>query len=102
MAAWGEIRLSRGWQMNKNRATFLLSGELLSECLALPEGTTIIGIQLDNMYSYQFRILVEHEDLPAVKELERATEISPMYTADIEKKPSTWLTFDWGLPNGNS
>ncbi len=82
---------------NKKRGTFLVSGELIKEALALPDGTVIVAIQVESLYSYQFRFLVSHDDLPEVSEGVRATELTPKFTTDYDKKPDTWLSFDWGI-----
>lgn len=56
----------------KHRANFVISHEMLLDVLDLPEGSVIVGIDVggNDIMNGQLSILIEHKDLPLVKELE--------------------------------
>lgn len=81
------------------RAYFRVSADLIAGALAFPEGTKLVDIQRDPLYGDAFTFLVEHEDLPEVAAGEKTTELSPTHTIDYDKRPSTWIEFDWGIPS---
>ena len=75
--------------------TFLVTGELIARALAMPEGTEIKHIALDDPFSNTFRFYVSHEDLPDIREGEQPREIIPVITTKGNLSPRDWLKFDW-------
>ena len=65
---------------------------------AVPDGALIYNIVRHTHLPDTFVFYVEHPDLPELQEGETPLEIEPRLTADYERKPSTWLTWDWNLP----
>lgn len=82
----------------KHRAVIQVSEELIREALAMPDGAEIVDIRRSNERFGQYEMLVDHPDLPAVAELGIIPLVTPTLTADFEKRPATWLTWDWDLP----
>jgi hypothetical protein len=83
--------------MTKRGAIINLSYELLVDALAMPEGTVVYNVSMHPKRNGCIRLVVLHEDLPVVNYGEELPEISPTIEADYKKKPSTWLTFNWGV-----
>lgn len=83
--------------MSRNMVRMKVSGEFIRQALSIPDGATIYNIGLHEICPDVFWFLVEHPDLPEVLEGQLPIEVSPLITADYEKRPDTWLTFDWGL-----
>lgn len=76
-------------------AKIQVSSDLMRDVLAMPDGSVIYGASW-NPYIRAVELFVTSPDLPLVKEGE-VPEITPIFTADYDKKPSTWLEFDWNL-----
>ncbi len=68
----------------------------------MPEGSVIRAIVQSETIPGMYVMLVEHPDLPEVREGETVPETIPTLTADYEKRPATWLTWDWGLTTVSS
>lgn len=88
---------TKGGQMSVlNRVKFKVSMALLRNALAMPDYAVIYNIireSADNVFTFY----VEHSDLPAVPLSEPTPEVTPVFTADYDKRPSTWIEFDWGV-----
>jgi hypothetical protein len=82
--------------MTRRIVQFKVSEELILQALAMPEHTSIQKIARHNCNTFTF--FVEHPELPELLEGNEPIEISPIIHADHEKRPATWLTFDWNLP----
>jgi len=74
-----------------------ITSELIADALAMPDGTLISNISKHPTIKNVFIFIVEHDDLPVVKPGDSYPLLSPSIRADYEKKPATWLTFDWGI-----
>ena len=84
--------------MGRRIVQFTVSGDLIRKALAMPDDTLIYGIVRHDWSPDAFVFFVEHPDLPEMGEGESPLKITPKITADYEKKPSMWLTWDWDLP----
>ena len=84
--------------MNRRMVRFQVSAQLISQALAMPDGSTIHNIVRHDFNSDVFIFYVEHPDLPELPEGGMPLEITPIIKADYDKRPSTWLTFDWNTP----
>ena len=73
---------------------FRVASEFIRDALALPEDTQIRNIVRHDYQPKTFVFYVEHPDLDEAGDV--IPEVIPVFTVDYDKKPSTWLTFDWG------
>lgn len=80
--------------MNKYRR-IKISVELLADAFAMPEGTGIHRAELVD-YGRSLELLVSHDEFSGLLAGETPPLIMPVITANYDKKPSTWLTFEWG------
>jgi|WetSurMetagenome_2_1015567.scaffolds.fasta_scaffold52663_2 hypothetical protein len=78
-------------------ANIEVSEELIEQAFALPEGSRIENISRSSLRTGVFVFTIEHPDLPEVEEGNAIPQITPLLTADYEKRPATWITFDWNL-----
>lgn len=83
--------------MVRRMARFCVPMELIRDALAIPDGTTICDIVRHDDYPDVFIFYVEHPDLPELAEGAMLPEVAPVISADYDRKPSTWLSWDWGL-----
>ena len=84
--------------IKNNLGRFRVSGELLRECLAMPDEVKIIRVQADPIRADTFEFVVDYEGFSECKPGLVIPEYSPVITVDYDKKPSSWLTFDFGDP----
>ena len=85
--------------MTENRVVrFDVNASIIREALGLPSETKIIDIRLNGVLGETFSFVVSHPDLNVVEEGEEIPEMRPVWVADYEKRPATWLTFNWGQP----
>ncbi len=85
--------------MNRKMVRFNVTSQLILQALAIPESAKIYDIVRDWKHPDQFIFMVESDELPEVQECAEPVEISPIIHCDPEKRPSTWMTFDWNLPS---
>ncbi len=85
-------------QMSRKMIQFQVSADLIKEALAMPGDTQIYNIIRHDYNPDVFVFFVEHPDFGEILEASAPPELSPIITADYDKKPSTWLTFEWGKP----
>lgn len=78
-------------------AKFSVSEDLLKDALALPGKFNIRNISPHGTQPDVFVFLVEFNEFPDVKEGDIAPDIHITFSADYEKKPSTWLTCNWEM-----
>lgn len=84
--------------MARHLAQFNVSSDLIRSVFAIPEGTTILDIVQRKDNPGVFVFVVEHPDLlPETPETAAPLEISPVIRANHEKRPETWLTFDFNV-----
>lgn len=83
--------------MTRRIVSFEVSTDLIREALAMPKETDIRNIVRHAYRPDVFVFYVEHPDFAEVENAVAPPEISPIIHADYEKRPSTWLTFDFGL-----
>jgi hypothetical protein len=83
----------------KHIARFDVRAELLTQALALPDGSLIENISRSTSRADVFTLVVTHPDLPEVEEGSQIPEAYPLLHADYEKRPAMWITFDWKLPS---
>lgn len=74
-----------------------VSEDLIKQALAFPDDLEIVNICKITDQPGVFAFDVEHESFP--KQEGGIPLVSPVYHADHEKRPSTWLTIDWNLPD---
>jgi hypothetical protein len=76
---------------------FRVTGAFIAQALAMPEGTTLYNIVPHESSPNEFVFYVEHPDLPELAEGAMPPEIMPTLKADYDRRPATWIKFDWGL-----
>lgn len=81
--------------MSRKVAQFQVSAQLIKEALAMPKKTKIHNIVRHDYNSNVFVFFVEHPDFDEIEDGEVPPELTPIIEADYEKRPSTWLTFNW-------
>ena len=82
----------------RHRAKFDVTAELIVAALALPEGTKLYDITGSDEFPGVFTFYVEHPDLPERTGVTLA-KITPTFSADYTKCPSTWITCNWNVKN---
>lgn len=85
--------------MKRRMVHFHITEELLKQALAMPEDSNIIHITSVMYKPGVYAFYVEYKDFPELSEGSDPPLISPVFYADYEKRPSTWLTIDWNLPD---
>lgn len=83
--------------MSGKRAIIRVTADLIRDALAFPETARIVDIEFDFMRPNIFLFKVESPDFQEVEEGQPYPEISPTFTIDYDKKPSTWISCDWNL-----
>ncbi len=78
---------------------FPVSEVLLRQALALPDSSCIIGISEDPEIKNAFQLVVYDPNLPAVEDGTIIPQVMPRFTADYDKRPGIWISFDWNLEN---
>ena len=79
------------------KAKFFVSAELIEQSLAMPDGAKILDISRARstiVGGNEFLFVVESDELPE-RDGDDIPQITPQLTADYEKRPATWLTFEW-------
>lgn len=85
----------------KKRAYFHLSTDMLKAALCMPKDTVVVGASWDFAHD-NFKIYVEHQDLPSVP----VGDIVPMIMPKVRRYPSRLevngeiteaITWDWNL-----
>ena len=84
--------------ITNNLGRFDIYGELIREALALPSNATIVRILAHPTKQGVFSFVIDWDDFPETEPGEIVPLYSPIITADYDKKPSTWLTIDFGKP----
>jgi hypothetical protein len=79
-------------------ARITVSEELLRDALAMPENSKIVWAD----WSRKHRAVVlevTSPDLPEWQLVDGGTppEVVPIFRTDYDKRPSTWITFDWNF-----
>jgi hypothetical protein len=64
-----------------NRASFLITPEILAALLDLPPGTEIVYGEWD-VWSGQLELVVAHPDLPETHAGQRLARVAPLYKTD--------------------
>jgi len=82
--------------MKRKMVQFQVSAELIKEALAMPAAAQIYNITRHEYSPDVFVFLVEHPDFEEIAEASAPPEVTPIIEADYEKRPSTWITFNWG------
>lgn len=82
--------------MKRKMAQFKVSAELIKQSLAMPDDAQIYNITRYEHSPNVFTFFVEHPDFKEIEESSSVPEISPIIEVNYEKRPSTWLTFNWG------
>ena len=83
--------------MKMRRGIIEVDYETIVNCLAMPEGTKII--RTTDKTNDSLLLLLESADLPEIEKREGIPypAYQPIVTADYDKRPSVWLTWDWGI-----
>ena len=84
---------------DKHTARISISTDLLLQALAFPEDTEIMACIGDRAYLGIIDIIVESADLPTVEPGNPIPLLTPTLTADYDKRPATWIKFNWNLPS---
>lgn len=82
--------------MTRRMGRFKISADFLIMALAMPKETSLYGIRKDDYFPDTFEFVVEHPDLPELKEGEMPIVLYPKITVNHDKKPEVWATFDFG------
>lgn len=91
--------------MGRQIAMLKITGELIEQALAMPEGTRILGIRFIASLAPQeiggiAEFIVSHPDLPETPEGVIVSELIPILTVtEEEDKPFRRTEWDWNLPD---
>jgi hypothetical protein len=84
--------------ISRNLGRVNISSELIRESLAMPEHATIKRIYTHPTMLDVFVFVIDCDDFQETESGEIIPEYTPIVTADYDKKPSKWLTLDFGDP----